>query len=172
MSGGNGAQGKQRLPAAYEESQMKDREFCVNVIFSILSRSKMLDEAGGVLFPHNVHSTHIAHTLAWEEGDYDYDEVKENEKKSESQRIIQKTIYIDCGDLPIKTLKIDNPDSKKMWAKLRRAIEVIKGFLDINTAKGLKGKVHFNICGYNPAEALVFGLEMIVSKSTPSQKIL
>ena len=171
MSGGKGAQGKQRLPAAYEDGPMKEREFCVTVIFSILSRSKMIDDAGGVIFPHEVHSSHIAHTIAWEDGSFDYYDIKDEEKKPEEKRVIRKTIYIDCGDLKMNPAKIVNPDSKQMLEKLKRAAEVTKGFLDINTAKGYKGTVHFIICGYSPAEALVYAFDMLVRKKTPSQKM-
>lgn len=149
--------GERSLPAATED--MLEKTFNMTVIFSVFSRCDMIDPNGGLLSNEVKPGAHIAHIRVKEENTFN-----KNTKQD-------KVIYIDCSDLEIDPSIVTNPKYDGLMSKLTKAIEIIKGFLDQMTAKGQKGKVNFNLCGYAPAEVLMYALDSILSQQSKAPKM-
>lgn len=164
--GGDNATSSERQALPLQKADSQEKTSYVTVIFSALSRSDMIDPQGGILEPDKVfNKVHMVHSLAWKEGDFDLWEVKGNKLKKQD-----KVVFIDCSYLKIKADVCGFPGTDDMLKFLNHSIEIIKGALDLQTAKGYKGEVHFNLCGYAPVEALMYALKCILSHSSPSMK--
>ena len=164
--GGDNATSCERQPLPIQKDEFKDKTSYVTVIFSVLSRSDMIDPNGGILEPEKVYDkVHFVHSRGWEEGKMKLWEVKDKKLKKQD-----KVIYIDCSYLKIDTSVCGFPGTDDMMKFLLHSIEIIKGYLDLTTAKGNKGKVHFNLCGYAPVEVLMYALRCILSHKEPKMK--
>lgn len=164
MSGGNNSSKGEKKELPIQRDHFDDKQSYITIIFSPFSRSDMIDPEGGILEPNKVYDkAHMVHALAWQQGNLDVWEEKDVELKQQD-----KVLYIDCSYMKINPAVCGFPGTDQMMGFLLFAIESIKSYLDIMTAKGYKGKVHFNLCGYAPVEVLMYALKCILDHSSPN----